>query len=91
MSVENKITPPQVTVFPGVFGILMTILCLVATILCPFLMVETTQSYGNISRSLISGDFFDWLTLPMFLVTLFMLSGFATISPNTAFVFVFLG
>lgn len=91
MSVEKKITPPQVTVFPGVFGIFLTLICVIATILCPFLIVETGQSYGYTTRSVISGDFFDWFTVPMFLLTLFMLSGFATISPNTAFVFVFLG
>lgn len=91
MSSDKIITPPQVTVFPGFFGIFLTLVCFAVTVICPFVIVEHGDNYGYASRSIISGDFFDWMTLPMALVTLFMLAGFATISPNTAFVFVFLG
>lgn len=85
-------TPLQVSIFPGWLGVILTLGCLLFTIACPFLDSEVTRDYyDNLSRSFLIGDFFDWLTIPMALVTLMMCFGFEVINPKTAVVFVFLG
>lgn len=85
-------TPLQVTVFPGWFGAILTLGCLVFAICCPFLHTEITQDYaGNYSRSVLTGDFFDWLTIPMIISFFVMATGFKIIDPKSAVVFVFFG
>jgi regulator of protease activity HflC (stomatin/prohibitin superfamily) len=83
---DRNIARPTVSVFSGLTGILLVALAIAFTIACPFLI---SREYGSVSYLI--GDFFDWLTIPMAVFSLVMMSGFTVIDPKQAAVLVRFG
>lgn len=91
MSVQPTIQRPTVAVFPATVGALLCAICAIITVLCPFLMSNQHDAFGYTSISYFNGDFFDYMTIPMALLTIFVLSGFKVINPKEAVVLVLFG
>lgn len=86
MSQQQIVAKPSVAVLSGQCGIAMVILCIALAICCPFVLFD-----GYSGNDVLNGDLFDWLTIPLVLLTLAMLAGFTIISPKEAVVLVRFG
>lgn len=80
---------PQVSMGSGALGAFLLIISILITIGLPFINTYRDQ-YGN-GYKVYNGDILDYLTLPMFLVTLFLAMGFKIIEPKEARVLVLFG
>jgi hypothetical protein len=86
MSQQQIVAKPSVAVLSGQCGIAMVILCIAFAICCPFVLLG-----GYSGNDVLNGDLFDWLTIPLVLLSLAMLAGFTIISPKEAVVLVRFG
>lgn len=89
MSTPKVMKQPEVAVFSGSAGVLLTLISLIFTLVCPFLL-SAPDKYGY-GVSYFIGDFFDFLTIPMALVTMAFFCGWTVIEPKEAVVLVFFG
>lgn len=86
MSQEQNVSQPSVAVMSGLVGIAMVFICLVFAWCCPFLIMG-----GYSGSDVLNGDLFDWLTIPVVIFALVLISGFTIIDPKVAVVLVRFG
>jgi regulator of protease activity HflC (stomatin/prohibitin superfamily) len=86
MSQEQNLSQPSVAVMTGKVGIAMVFICLAFAWCCPFINLG-----GYSGTDVLTGDLFDWLTIPVVIFTLVLMSGFSVIAPKQALVLVRFG
>jgi regulator of protease activity HflC (stomatin/prohibitin superfamily) len=93
MQPQSTITASTYKPFSGVFMLLLFVVCVAFAIAAPFLNIETYAGYGGeVKKSILSGDVFDYLSPVALIIGLFVIApGFAVLQPNTSLVLTLFG